>query len=229
MISSLWILAATAIQVWSYSEGTLYQLYSAPGRLSDVALEPGEKLASVSAGDTVRWVIGDTTSGEGAAERVHILVKPTQADAKTNLVIHTNRRTYHIELTATPDSWIAAASWDYPRVATRKAQTEPAAQRLATTAIDRLNFRYDIKGPLVPWRPLRAFDDGEKTYIQFPPDIAQHDMPPLFLVGPKNTTELLNYRVQSPYYIVDRLFDTAELRLGAKKAKPVRITASRRK
>ena len=54
-----------AIQVYPYTKGALYQLYAAVNQVTDIALEPGEKLVSVSAGDTVRWVVGDTTSGEG--------------------------------------------------------------------------------------------------------------------------------------------------------------------
>ena len=76
-----------AIQVYPYTKGALYQLYAAPSQVTDIALEPGEKLVSVSAGDTVRWVVGDTTSGEGKQAQVHILVKPIGADLETNLVI----------------------------------------------------------------------------------------------------------------------------------------------
>ena len=47
-----------AIQVYPFSKGALYQLYSAVNQVSDIALEPGEKLISVSAGDTVRWKVG---------------------------------------------------------------------------------------------------------------------------------------------------------------------------
>ena len=79
-------------------KGALYQLYAAVNQVTDIALEPGEKLVSVSAGDTVRWVVGDTTSGEGKDAQVHILVKPIGADLDTNLVITTDRRTYHLEL-----------------------------------------------------------------------------------------------------------------------------------
>lgn len=54
-----------AVQVYPWTEGALYRLYTAPERVSDIALQPGEKLVAVSAGDTVRWIIGDTTSGAG--------------------------------------------------------------------------------------------------------------------------------------------------------------------
>ena len=66
-------------------------------------------------GDTVRWIIGDTLSGAGATSRVHILVKPTRSDIATNLVINTDRRTYHLELRATPATYMASVSWTYPQ------------------------------------------------------------------------------------------------------------------
>jgi hypothetical protein len=37
-------------------------------------------------------------AARAARARVHILVKPTRPDIRTNLVINTDRRTYHIEL-----------------------------------------------------------------------------------------------------------------------------------
>ena len=81
--------------------------------------------------------------------------------------------------------------------------------------INNLHFRYAIDGDNPPWRPLRAFDDGRKVYIEFPRGIAQGEMPPLFIVGPEGkTSELVNYRVRGHYMIVDRMFATAELRLG---------------
>jgi hypothetical protein len=69
-----------AIQVYPYTKNALYRLYAAPAQVTDIALEPGERLVSVSAGDTVRWVVGDSTSGEGKDAIVHIFVKPIGAD-----------------------------------------------------------------------------------------------------------------------------------------------------
>ncbi len=42
-------------------------------------------------------------------------------------------------------------------------------------------------------------------------------MPPLFVIGPDGkSAELVNYRAQGNHLVVDRLFQVAELRLGAK-------------
>jgi type IV secretion system protein TrbG len=217
-----------AIQVWPYSEGALYQLYASPGRVTVITLQQGEELVTVSAGDTVRWIVGDTASGAGANLRVNILVKPIRAGLKTNLVITTNRRTYLLELSSTERTWMASASWDYP--ADRMLALQKQAQRAEASApvdagmtLERLKFRYEITGGSPSWRPLRAFDDGEKVYIQFPAGIAQGELPPLFVIGAQGDGQLVNYRFRSPYYIVDRMFGAAELRLGTDKAQIVRI------
>ena len=224
-----------AIQVWPYTSGALYQVYAAPGRITDISLQEGEELVeqgAVAAGDTARWVIGDTESGEGATRRVHILVKPIRADLPVNsLVINTKRRTYHLELRATESTSMASVSWDYPHdrlFALEARNRQAAAAQPVATGLDlaRLNFRYEISGDQPPWRPLRAFDDGAKVYIEFPRGIAQGEMPPLFVVGPAGDSQLVNYRVRGNHYIVDRLFGAAELRLGAEPQAVVRISRS---
>jgi len=176
----------------------------------------------VAAGDTVRWMIGDTISGVGATARVHILVKPVRPDITTNLIINTDRRTYHIELRANPSVYMASVSWIYPQdqlIALRQARAE--AERAAPVAADldlaALNFRYAIEGDRPDWRPLRAFDDGVRVFIEFPESVAQGELPPLFVIGARGEAELVNYRVAGRYMIVDRLFGAAELRLGGRK------------
>jgi type IV secretion system protein VirB9 len=213
-----------AVQVYPFSSGALYQVYTAPGEITDIALQEGEQLISsgpVAAGDTVRWIIGDTESGAGAAKKVHILVKPTKPDLVTNLVINTDRRTYFLELRATDKTYMASVSWQYPEdqlIALRRQNQEAQAGAPLAGGIDlaAINFRYTIQGDSPAWRPLRAFDDGQKVYIEFPSGIAQGEMPPLFVIGPDGAAELVNYRVRGAYYIVDRLFGAAELRLGDK-------------
>lgn len=217
-----------AITVYPFVEGALYQLYAAPEQVTDIALQPGETLKSVAAGDTVRWVVGDTASGAGANEQVHILVKPFAADLSTNLVILTDRRAYHLELTSSDDPAMSAVAWTYPQdellVLTKRNEADAARMPIeAGLALETLRFRYRIEGDTPPWRPLTAFDDGSKVYIQFPRRIDQGEMPPLFVLGPEGRAELVNYRVRRNYYVVDRLFAAAELRLGEDPQAVVRI------
>jgi type IV secretion system protein VirB9 len=218
-----------AMQVWPYSPAALYQVYASPGQVTDVVLQVGEQLTDVSVSDPVRWVIGDTKSGSGESEQIHLIVKPTRAGLKANLVITTDRRTYYLELKSETETWMAAVSWDYPHdrllaLKTANQQRESLAPVAVGVQLEQLKFRYKITGDKPSWRPVRAFDDGAKIYIQFPEGIAQGEMPPLFIIGSAGETQLVNYRVRAPYYVVDRLFGAAELRLGGKKAQVVRIS-----
>ena len=218
-----------AVQVYDWTEGALYRLYTAPERVSEIALEPGETLVSVAAGDTVRWVIGDTVSGAGAARRTHVLVKPTAPGLTTNLVIATDRRVYHVLLESTAGAAMASMSWSYPldalKVLDRSGVAAPlaAADSVAGVSVEHLAFGYAIEGDDPPWRPLRAFDDGSQVFIEFPETIARGEAPPLFVSGEGGATELVNYRLRGRYYVVDRLFAAAELRLGEGRQQVVRI------
>lgn len=216
-----------AVQVYPWADGALYRLYTAPEQVSDVALQPGETLVSVAAGDTARWVIGDTASGSGAGRRTHILVKPSAAGLKTNLVIATDRRVYHVDLVSTATTAMTSISWTYPDdglLALRGASPATGEPPIAAgVGVEALNFDYRIEGARPPWRPLRVFDDGRQVFIEFPPTIAEGEAPPLFVTGEGGRAELVNYRLRGRYYVVDRLFAAAELRLGEKHQQVVRI------
>ena len=218
-----------AAQIYPFSDGALFQVYSAPGRVTDIVLQEGESLSGtgpVAAGDTIRWVIGDTESGAGATRRVHILVKPTRAHLQTNLVVNTDRRTYHIELRATPATYMPSVAWRYSQdEAGAVAAAATARAAIPAVAVENLNFGYRIEGDKPTWRPVRVFDDGRQTFIEFPLQVSQSEMPPLFInAGRGRDGELVNYRVNGQRMIVDRVFDTAELRMGdSHSQKKVRI------
>ncbi|MGN8544419.1 P-type conjugative transfer protein TrbG [Bradyrhizobium sp. 13971] len=213
-----------AAQIYAYSPGALYQIYAAPGQITDVALEEGEQLTGsgpIAAGDTVRWVVGDTESGSGDTRRVHILVKPTRASIETNLIVNTDRRTYLIELRSRERPYMPSVAWYYPETARERSRSVALRPPLPDPG-QRIS-RYAIEGDSPPWRPLAAYDDGRKVYVEFPKGIVQGEMPPLFVIGPDGKTELVNYRADGNVLIVDRLFGAAELRLGSERQQKVRI------
>ena len=90
-----------------------------------------------------------------------------------------------------------------------------------------LDFGYRVevkKGSRPSWLPVKVFDDGRKTFVQFPEAMLSREAPVLFVVGKSGEVQLVNYRVKNDYYIVDRLFEKAELRAGEKGDMIVRIT-----
>jgi type IV secretion system protein VirB9 len=217
-----------AVQVFPYSPGALYQVYVAPGQVTDIALEPGEQLTGsgpVAAGDTVRWIIGDTESGNGVTRRVHVLVKPTRPDISTNLVITTDRRIYMIELRSGESPYMPAVAWAYPQPPASQRQAVPAAPVIPAAAAR--NYRYTLTGDNPPWRPLAVYDDGRRVYVEFPRGIVQGEMPPLFVIGADGEPQIVNSRIHQNILIVDRLFGAAELRLGGgRRQQTVRIVRS---
>lgn len=208
-----------ATQVYDYAPGAIYEVYGAPGFISTVLLEPGEAIITVAAGDTTRWMVEQAFGGDIANVRAMLLIKPTRANIRTNIVLVTDRRSYAIEAIATSgQTYSAQTAWRYP------AADDDLAGGPVT--LQTLNFGYrvrTVRGFNPRWRPVRVFDDGRRTYIEFPPAMATSEAPPLFLIE-NGEAGLVNYRVSGGRYVIDRLFDIAELRLGAERPVIVRIS-----
>src|SRR5262249_42012914 len=93
------------------------------------------------------------------------------------------------------------------------APATPAGVQVAPTE---LQFDYKIRtinGDNPPWKPEVVFSDGTKVYIRFPQAMKNTEAPVLYVID-NHHGELVNYRVQGNFYIVDRVFNQAELRVG---------------
>lgn len=225
-----------AIMKYDYDPGALYQVYCAPLKLTDIQLQPGEEIqGNPAAGDTVRWIMGIGRSMENGVVRQHLYLKPTRADLHTTLSINTDKRFYHIELHSFKETYMAAVNWRYPqdeieRLTKQAEAKEEMAKAVTSTDIDinNLDFNYAIKafkGDMPSWKPVLVFDDGKKVFIKFPKEMMVNESPVLFVLSENsNETQLVNYRVKNEYYIVDRLFKRAELRLGQKDQTILRIS-----
>jgi type IV secretion system protein VirB9 len=101
--------------IYDYEPGRLYTIRTSPRFLTTITLRPGEKLIAKAAGDTVRWVIGETVEGTGDAARVIVLVKPVRAGLRTNIVLTTDQRTYLIDAVSDGgDIYTSLLAWNYP-------------------------------------------------------------------------------------------------------------------
>lgn len=206
-----------ARQIYAYVPGALYELYTNPNFVSTILLEPGETLNSIAAGDTSRWMVTQAEAETESDGRTIVLVKPQVTGLRTNIVLITDRRTYLVEaISQAGSAYAAQVAWSYPRSVVSSSGVPP---------IDRLNFAYRIRtvrGRTPVWEPTRVFDDGRRTWIEFTPGVAAADLPPVFVVTGEGA-ELVNYRVQGQRYMIDRVFDRAELRLGTRAPIIVRI------
>lgn len=208
-----------AIMAFNYEAGALYKIYSSPLNVTDVEFEPGEKIISVAAGDTMRWQVSKTYSGEGEGLLQHLLIKPNEPDIENNIVVMTNRRTYHLLLHSAKDTYMAVVKWNYPRSQNSFVEAygkDPSSNlSLPGSGIGQFNFNYKItlmRGEKPEWMPETVFNDGKHTYIKFSSVLREA---PLLLIGQNwHTDQIVNYRVIGQYYVIDQVVTNAELSLG---------------
>jgi type IV secretion system protein TrbG len=228
--------------LYSYGAG-LPSVVCAPLRVCMIELQSGERLVGEpQIGDSVRWNLSPAMYGSGASATSVIVLKPQEPGLDTNLLITTDRRAYYLRLLSKPEDYVARVAFAYPddednerkwrqRLVEQKDQQTKSTRitELPPNAVDTLFFNYRLKGGDDSIRPVRVFDDGKKTYIQINEAAKNRETPVLVVIGPDSKQEMVNYRVKGDMYIVDRLFEKAELILGSgKKARKVEIDRERK-
>jgi len=202
---------------------TLPTVICAPLSVCDIELQEGEKIVGKPLiGDSARWETLPALSGSGASMITHIIVKPFEANLSTTLIVLTTKRTYHIKLVSSDKNWTPRVGFSYPEDIDRQwalynaeasAQTEKKTIPETKQNIDALNFEYDIRGD-APWKPVRVYNDGVKTYIQMPEKMKYTEAPALLVLGSDGEKQIVNYRLKGDRYIVDQLFTKAILIAG---------------
>jgi len=214
--------------LYDYNEGSVYQVYSELGHVTDIVLHQNEKLVGVLAGDTERWSI-ETAE---VSNIVHVYVKPKFSDISTNFIINTDKRSYRLLVSST-DTYNPVIAWDYPeemyrKVASATVYKNREEKEFLDIFIEKIgdryvaktmNYSYETKGSKkanMELFPLKVFDDGTRTYIQMPKS-NKYDLPVLYNVEDidKEKLTLVNYRIHGAYFIADRVFMHARLHYSA--------------
>ncbi len=216
--------------LYPYSGASEPVVDCAPLRTTDIQLQPGETITDVAMGDSERWMATPAASGDPRNPVPHLAVKPQLPGIETNLTIYTTKHIYHLILRSRghamqevefyyPDELLAAmkqadaAAADAKQVAIDPPADSDDVVKVANVDPAQLNFSYNVAGAKVPWKPIRAFDDGSHVYIQMPSGMKTSDAPAL-LIDAGSGTQMVNYRVEGNYYVVDRLFSNAILVSG---------------
>jgi len=163
---------------------------------------------TISIGDSIAWQVVP------AGHRVFL--KPQEPNAVTNMTVITSLRPYYFELGAKKNHDAAAVTFllrfNYPdsgpSVLGAHATSQPTAPP-AKKPSD-YNFNYTLAGAR-DIAPIRVFDDGEFTYMQFRP---LADLPAIFLVNKEKQESVVNYRIEGPYVVIERIFGQFSLRHG---------------
>ena len=220
----------------------LPQVVCAPLQVCDIELQRGETIRGANLGDAVRWEASPAVSGPEGAEVPHVVIKPKAREigATSSLVVTTDRRTYHFSLNLSDTGYMPRVTFSYPD-AEESAWALYHAQQEVTKAEAKkkhrkrakvdgesspIDFSYDIEGK-APWKPLRVYNDGKHTFIDFPGESFYADIPVLLSVATDGQQELVNYRVKGTQFKVDRVLSQAVLVSGVG-SDQARVAISRR-
>ncbi|MBP9742405.1 MAG: P-type conjugative transfer protein TrbG [Burkholderiales bacterium] len=208
-----------------------------PLNLCDIELQAGEEIQGIVIGDSIRWNEGDQSipvvySGSGKGLTPHLIVKPSSGGLETSLVVTTSLRTYMFKLKSSFSDYVARVGFYYPSEMVQKFESNKAklrqglsgnANALANLGVQmplidlsRVNYNYTIDGGDYPWTPTHVFDDGISVYIQMPMEVSSRSLPGLCVMldgasGSDNRCEMVNFRYNEHFYIVDKLFEQARL------------------
>ncbi len=208
---------------------------------------------NIVGGDPVRWWVDVGPGVVDGMPQTHVFIKPTRAGLRTNVILVTNRRTYYLSLESVENTcdektsgpttargvpaspaaectaFMLGVQWTYPQASSESAQfrfpsTEPPQPSAAAADVSALHLDYaiEVTNGRPPWKPRAVFDDGVRTYIRFDRRILSGEAPVLFVIE-RGEAQIVNYRVKDTLYIVDRLFEQAELRLGKDDQDVVRL------
>jgi type IV secretion system protein VirB9 len=189
----------------------------APLHVCDIQLQAGEQVQGTPhIGDSIRWKVSPAVSGGDDNKVIHLIVKPTESGLDTNLMIATDRHTYHLRLVSSTSRYVSSIGFSYPeedqhawgefsRAVRGGGGSALGGPDMPTVAVNRLNFNYKIKvvKGKPTFKPLRAMDDGYHTYVAMNEDLPQQEAPALIGIGPAGEEKMINYRVKGNLYIID--------------------------
>jgi hypothetical protein len=111
----------------------------AVSQLCDVSLQSGERVNQIIVGDPDHWKIETVAEGAGYSETTHLIVRPTNPDLDTSLIVFTKMRTYHMQLKSHRKDYMLQVAFSYPgqaEAAVAKPVAEKAVEKVASDDSD---------------------------------------------------------------------------------------------
>lgn len=224
--------------VFAYGQ-SMPKLTCSPTRACDVEMQGGEKVKKVILGDGVNWTWTGADSVERGQPVQHVVFQPKDVDLESNVIITTDRRTYHIKLYApkVEGAYLNRVGFYYPEDlvqswsdkmgddAAAAVREESLKVMPAAVSPDKLAFDYRLEWAKGngDFMPKRVFNDGERVYIEMADSVRSGENPVLALVDEQGKEVVVNYRRQEDpatgtvHFVVDKLFAKAVLVGGTEK------------
>ena len=211
---------------FAYSQMQQPIINCVPFQQTIITLEPGEKFTSITSGDpsNLSYLVAVSGASTGT-ETQQVLVKPSADKLSTNLIIATDKRIYNILVVVggPKDKVTRNVSFWYPDDMLNKVnegiekQNDIALNAEKTPQLDlaKANFNYKIDTDDNPsWTPVRAFDDGKRTWIEFPAGVDNKNLPTVLIQSDSGNLVKYNLSYYSPYFVIQGVFSRAKLIAG---------------
>lgn len=231
------VLDSDGVLRWVYGNSQT-RVVCSPLNLCDIVLEPGETINNIRIGDTGFWSVTLAISGGTDGRVTHAAITPREAGRETSMIVYTDKRTYSIKLVSAANSYTAKTGFTYPQaqanaddtLASYHAAVGAGAMKKSgpmmsmTSSSETGDIAHiellAISGDSPAWKPLAAYTDGRKTYIQFPREMQFSDSPTLLGVNADGgifsspTERRVIYRWMGDRIIADTVMDRLDLVLG---------------
>ena len=192
-----------------YRDSEVYKVVATYGFQTTIEFSDKETVETISIGDSIAWQVVP------AGHRVFL--KPQEQNAVTNMTVITSMRPYYFELGARKSSNPASVTFllrfTYPDLSPTVLDVRSASRTSVIPAKkpSDYNFNYSLTGSK-EIAPTRVFDDGEFTFMQFR---GLADLPAIFLVDKDKQESVINYRIEGPYVVIERIGKQFSLRHGS--------------
>lgn len=204
--------------IFKYEPHETFKIYCQDGFVTDVRFAPGETITYVGAGDSTRWIVDKAQAGSPMGMVEHLYIKPLKRGLNTNIVVNTNERTYQITAVS-GGQYNPIVSWSVEQDRLEAVNRQRREDAFMNVNAQALHFDYTFDKHGYSWSPEVVFDDGHRTFIRMKKEMRDTVAPAFFIIGKKGEMVLTNYRVVRGYYVIDRLFDRAQLVVGSTKIK----------
>ncbi len=206
-----------------FDEGQVFTINGKVRVQTTIKFAPDEAIQNVAVGDSAAWQIQPNQA------QTILFVKPLATDARTNMTVVTNRRTYLFDLIASPrNSPLYVLQFRYPELEAAEAEAAlaaaDAAQQEQANAVEiaAANDPYAVSDPAAlnfDWEgagdrdllPARTYDDGEAVFLTWPSGTA---IPAILVTNDQGDEGPVNFTVRGETIVLEMVPPQIILRSG---------------
>lgn len=177
-------------------------------QLCDIALVQGDLFKSWIMTDGTVWVdsVKNKSNYMDNNGVLHVVIQSTDLNSNNNVILVSSNNQYHFNLRSVNKS--ITNKYIFIEDAQIKLKNEQLDDGgLDIKDIESVDTKYYMKGDTSSdIAPIKAFNDGKKTYIEMPKDINTRQLPTVYSFTVQGRLEQTNFRYRAPYFVIDGLY-----------------------